>query len=341
MEEEEKSHEGHKHHENKAHTKKIESSRDILKKVRENPWIVSTFVLGLLILVLLVLNFTGLIGGSVSEKQAGEKMLSFVQSQTGGEGEISSVASYDDNFYEVTVLLQGQEIPTYVTKDGKYFVPSFTPLDVSDSADKKTTTAEAPKSDKPSVELYVFTYCPYGTQSEKGIIPVVKLLGNKIDFKIRQIGAMHGEHEKIEAERQLCIEKEYPTKFLDYVLNFALSSEIGACGSNATCATPKINALYTKFGISKAKIDTCMKSDGPSMYAAEEANSKSNGVSGSPTVIINGKNVQSGRDSASYLKTICSAFNAAPAECNETLSSSSPSAGFGSSTSGDTSAAQC
>src|SRR5680860_695813 len=70
--------------------------------------------------------------------------------------------------------------------------------------DAQAPSANVPKSDKPSVELYVFTYCPYGTQSEKGIIPAVKALGSKIDFKIKQIGAMHGDHEKIEAQRQLC-----------------------------------------------------------------------------------------------------------------------------------------
>ena len=32
---------------------------------------------------------------------------------------------------------------------------------------------------------------------EKAMIPVVKLLGDKIDFTIRQIGAMHGDFEKL------------------------------------------------------------------------------------------------------------------------------------------------
>ena len=44
---------------------------------------------------------------------------------------------------------------------------------------------------------------------------------------------------------------------------------------------------------------------------------------------MNGAKVQSGRDSASLLKTICAGFEEAPAECNEVLSSASPSPGFG------------
>ena len=61
-------------------------------------------------------------------------------------------------------------------------------------------------------------------------------------------------------------------------------------------------------------------------------------VQGSPTLIINGLQVESSRDSASLLKTICGAFNTEPEVCNTAkLSSASPSAGFGDGT--DTSGA--
>ena len=140
---------------------------------------------------------------------------------------------------------------------------------------------------------------------------------------------MHGEYEKIEAQRQLCIEKQYPAKLLDYVQAFALDSAIGACGSNAQCSEPLVNALYAKLGITKSKIDACLKTDGATLYAAEVANSQSKGVGSSPTLVINGVRSNAGRDSASYLAGICAAFNNAPAECSKQLSSASPTAGFG------------
>ncbi|MDH3353103.1 MAG: hypothetical protein OEL87_01525, partial [Nanoarchaeota archaeon] len=184
-------------------------------------------------------------------------------------------------------------------------------------------------------------YSPYGTQSEKGLLPVVKLLGNKIDFKIRQIGAMHGAHEELEAKRQLCIEKEAPTKLLDYVEKFALNSEIGACRGNAECVNPIIDALYTELGINKVKIDSCIESNGDALYAAEKQNAKERGIGGSPTLVINGVKSKIGRDSASYLAGICSAFNTAPEECDETISSAAPSPGFGGTTSSASTSAQC
>ena len=167
---------------------------------------------------------------------------------------------------------------------------------------------------------------------EKAAIPVAKLLAGKIDFKIRQIGAMHGDYEKVEAERQLCIEKNYPTKYLDYVLAFAENSEIGNCKGDTTCLTPKINALYTKLGIDAKKINSCMTSEGETLYNAEVQNSQSKGVSGSPTVLVNGVSSSVSRSPAGVLDAVCQAFSTVPESCATQLSSTSSVAGFGAGT---------
>ncbi len=57
-------------------------------------------------------------------------------------------------------------------------------------------------------------YCPYGTQEEKGILPVVNTLNNKIDFKVKFCDyAMHGKQEIDEQLNQYCIETEQADKF--------------------------------------------------------------------------------------------------------------------------------
>ncbi|MEK6757664.1 MAG: hypothetical protein AABX88_00910 [Nanoarchaeota archaeon] len=335
--------EGKKEHKPKVHHDSSHESHknkdNLTEKFRENPWIVSTLILGIVALVLLVGN-SGL-GKNVSGDDAGAKVIEFLNAQTGGGVEYVSFKDLG-GLYELTVSYKGQEIPVYATKDGKYFVQGATELSsVKDNPPEKAPPTEVPKTDKPTVELYVFTYCPYGTQAEKGIIPVAKLLGDKIDFKIRQIGAMHGEYEKLEAERQLCIEKEYPTKFLDYVSEFISNSEIGDCGGNADCVNPKIDALYTKLGINKAKIESCITKDGEALYSAEETNSRANGISGSPALMVNGVKSNAGRDSDSYLIGICNAFNNAPSECDTELSNASPSPGFGGDAGAGNSAASC
>ncbi|MDD4271465.1 MAG: hypothetical protein PHF50_01530 [Patescibacteria group bacterium] len=277
--------------------------------------------------------------GPEEAKATAEKFINENLLAAGATATIKNVTDEGD-VYNISLNVGGQDYTSYMSKDGSKFFQSGINMttfaeeqkaQAAASADntQAAPAAEVPKSDKPKVELYVFTYCPYGTQSEKGIIPAVKLLGSKIDFKIRQIGAMHGDHEKIEAQRQLCIEKKYPAKYLDYTLAFALDSGIGACDSDAQCSEPLVSALFAKLGISKSTIDACIKTDGASLYAAEEANSQAKGIGGSPTLVINGVQSSAGRDSAAYLAGICAAFNNVPAECSQQLSSASPAAGFG------------
>jgi len=346
MEEEKKEHEHHEeHHE---HHKK----NNLTEKVRENPWILATLVLGVLSMVLLISTlFGGFTGNVVSSNSAGEKLLGFYQSLGIENLTVESVKEVS-GLYQVNLLYQGETVSVYMTKDGKNLIPesAVSPLEpISDSNNNNNEQKDVPKSDKPSIELYVFTYCPYGLQMEKAVLPVIDLLKDKIDFKIRQIGAMHDPQgcsgnscfEKTEAERQLCIEKEYPDKFFNYILAFAEDTEIGNCKGDAACLVPKINALYAKLGIDSSKIDSCMKSDGEKLYNAEVSNSNSKSVSGSPTLLINGVNVQASRSPEAVKGIICSAFNNVPSECSTTLSTAQASAGFGKGTTSSSTSASC
>lgn len=327
-----------------AHKKKSDYKKT-MKNLSNNYWIVSTVVLSILLIITLI--FGGIGGSSVSKSVVGQKVLTFANER----GANATLVSVNDtgSLYEVIISIKGQQVPVYVTKDGENLIPSLVPLTAAATpssqspSSSSTSSKETPKTDKPKVELYVFSYCPYGSQAEKGILPVVKLLGDKIDFKIRQIGEMHGPFEKVEAERQLCIEKEYPTKLFDYVDSFVSDAKVGTCRGSADCVDPIIESIYTKLGIDKKKINSCMGTDGETLYTAEEQNAKKMGVSGSPTLFINGAKSSAGRNQASYLAGICSAFNVEPSECNETLSSVTPSPGFGGgeTTSASSTGAQC
>ena len=313
--------------------------KEFTESIRKNPWMLSTIICGAVILVLFIsILFGGNLSGKVvSSTEAGEKLVDFYNS-VGITGITVTSIKEVSGLYNVTIDYQGQAVSLYITKDGKSIIETLVPTTIDTSSSSSSTTTEVPKSDKPIVELFVFTYCPYGLQMEKAMIPAVKLLGDKIEFKIRQIGAMHGAHEKLEAERQLCIEKNYPTKFLDYILAFAEDTSIGSCNGDATCLTPKLNALYTELGISASKIDSCISSEGESLYNAEVSNAESAGVSGSPTLIINGVTASSSRNPEAVKGAICEAFNSVPSECTQTLSTTSSSAGFGADAGSSTSA---
>jgi len=335
MEEEKKENEHHEEHHASP------KQNNLTEKIRENPWILASFIFGALSTILLLASlFGGFTGNAISGDGAANKLVGFYES-LGVEGlKIESVKEVS-GLYQVNLEYEGEIVSVYMTKDGKNLIPesALSPLEQTSSNNEEET--EVPKSDKPKVELYVFTYCPYGLQMEKAIVPVVNLLKDKIDFSIRQIGAMHGEYEKIEAERQLCVEKEYPDKFLNYVLAFAENTEIGNCQGDATCLVPKLNTLYLSLGIDAEKINSCMNSDGEKLYNAEVSNANSNDVSGSPTLIINGAKTQSNRSPEAIKGLICNAFNNVPSECSQTLSTEQASAGFGAGTSSGSSTASC
>ncbi len=325
--------------------KEAHKKSNLTDKIRNNPWILSTVILGVLVAILLISVFSGGITGNViSKDKIGGLALDFFNNElSSAPGTLDSVEE-SSGIYMVSLNIQGNAVPLYFTKDGNFIQQGYklTPItSVTTPSDTDTQQQEIPKSDKPSVELYVFTYCPYGTQMEKAAIPVIKLLKDKVDFKIRQIGAMHGEYEKIEAERQLCIEKEYPSKLLDYVLAFVEDASIGDCKGDATCLAPKLSALYTKLGISGSKIDSCMKTNGEALYNAEVQNAQSKGISGSPNLVINGIEAQSSRSPEAVKGLICGVFNNVPSECTQTLSTDQASPGFGSGTSSSSTSASC
>jgi hypothetical protein len=179
------------------------------------------------------------------------------------------------------------------------------------------------------------SYCPYGTQMEKGILPVLSVLKDKIDFTLRFTHfTLHGEKEDTENFRQLCIREESSEKLMPYIQCIMNSTDL----YNPKNITECMNSL--KINISG--IDDCIKNKAKDYYAVDSSLSEGYGVQGSPTLVINGVEAQSARSPKAILATICSAFNSAPSECNSELSADNPSPGFGYGTSGaDAAAASC
>ena len=302
-------------------------------KMKKNPWMVSSIVLGIIAIVLLIIVMRGGITGNViGGSDAGANLVDYLNEKTGGG--VEYVSNEDlGNIYQVTVSYQGQELPVYVTKDGKYFVQGAIPItgDVVDETTTETPT-EVVKSDKPVVEAYIFSYCPYGLQFEKALFPVYDLLKDKADINIVAIGAMHGEFEKIESLRQISIEQLYgKDKLFAYLKEFDVNEDIGACNGDDTCLNKYLPAIYTKLGIDKTKVENYMDTSAEAIYNTQGEKASSLGISGSPTFVINGAQVQVGRTPEAIKAAVCDAFTTAPSECSQTLSSTSASAGFGAS----------
>ena len=203
---------------------------------------------------------------------------------------------------------------------------------------------------KPVVEAFVMAYCPYGTQIEKGLIPAVKALGNSIDFSVKFCDyAMHGEKEVDEELSQYCIETQQNDKYLTYLDCFLVAGNSTDCIKSTGIDTAKlatcISETDAKYKIKASFNDksTWIGGNFPPFDIYKDLTTKYN-VQGSPTFVVNGVTMDSvGRDPQSLLDAICKGFTQKPAACSQKLSTSNPSAGFGTSadTSGTAAAGGC
>ncbi len=305
----------------------------------------------LVIVLILVVAFSLNHSKKLNPNEAKTKAETFVNTylmQSGQKATIKNVVK-EYGLYKMTIDITSGEVESYLTRDGKLFFPQA--LDIAKISQGKAATTDtkanaaaatpsatvSTKNSKPSVELFVMSYCPYGTQIEKGILPVLAALGNKIDFQLKFVDySMHGQKELSENLTQYCIEKEQTAKLQDYLKCFLVGSDSATCLSQTGVNTSKLATCVSKtdkqFKITEnATNNVGYQGSYPGFDINKTDNQKYN-VGGSPTLVINGQQIDAARDSASLLKTICSAFTTTPSECNATLSSASPAPGFGTGT---------
>lgn len=328
----------------------IENILDI--KLIKNPWKIFSFVL-IILLALTLVSFSSPSQTGLTKEEAGKKAVDYIsnlpQMQVQGVNvSLGDTKETESGVYKVGIKITSprdeQEINSYITKDAKYLFPQG--IDITQNQEQtqnqktKTTskqTEEIPKSDKPKVELFVMSFCPYGNQAENTMYPVYKSLKNQVDWNIHYIvsgskgnfKSLHGQEEVDQDIRELCVLNESGMdkwwEFVIYVNN--------NCGSDGICW----KEAAQNAGLDVNKIKTCVDEKDADLLTKEVKATQESGATGSPTLFINGKKSRTVYDygnSDSYKQTICSAFTQPPSECEQDLGSSS-------STSSNTPAAQC
>jgi len=277
----------------------------------------------------------GLLKGKLGTTQPApvKTAMTLITNELANQGQKAEFVKYElkDGLYAVTWKVGTQESTSYVNSTGTMLFPYSIPLVTT-----TTTTKPLAKSDKPVVELFVMSFCPFGNQAEDGMGPAYNLLKDYADIKLRYIvsytddtktafTSLHGDQETTQDIRELCVAKYNPEKLWTFVgaINKACTAQ------NAdTCWTAEAN----KIGLDTAKIKQCQKDEGNDLLTIEYSASQKYGVQGSPTLVINGATVSSDRTPEGYKNTICSAFNDStkPAACSQTLAGSSATTAAGS-----------
>ena len=149
---------------------------------------------------------------------------------------------------------------------------------------------------KPTLELFVMSYCSYGVQAEEKLIPVIKKFGDQIDFKLQFIArekekssaqditpftSLHGYPEIAENIRQLLIAQEYPDRYLDYII----------------CRGKKLDKSWEdcakKLGIDVAKIQALFDvPEAEQLFRENIQRAAALGIKASPTILVDGHKFQ-------------------------------------------------
>lgn len=320
-------------------------------EVEKEPFYKNKSVISLVVVAVLLIAFAAYVKepnlksifvSGLSAEEAKNKVDEFIKNnlvQPGTEISIKSVTE-ENGLFKATVSVGQQEIVSYLTKDGKKFFPQV--MDIAEVEAKaqeakkqedEEANKEMPKADKPAIDLYVMSFCPYGNKAEDTLRPVYDLLKNKADFNFHyivtsdgnEIQSLHGQKEVDQNEREACVLKESgKDKWFSFVTYVNKN-----CGSDGTCWEAGAKAA----GLNTAKINTCVKAEGAALMKADEKNSNTANASGSPTMTINGvstRAVYQYGNSEAYKKAICDTFTTAPEECAKALSAETSTAQGGS-----------
>jgi Thioredoxin len=302
---------------------------------------VFTGIAAVLVLFLIASAFPSFFSGPGNSSGAcGDKVLRYVNQNLVQQGTPASLVSVseDRGVYAVKILYQSGNLTLYATKDCSLLFLNTYSMNESEIAaagtgrNTGTSGQAAPvKTTRPTVDLYVMAFCPYGTQAEGVMKPVVDLLGSKADIRVRyitsisgttpdSIRSLHGPSEAQEDLRQVCIQHDYPEKFWTYLSMFDKSCYPQS--GNVTVQDACQRNVSAQAGIDMTTIGACASGpEGLALLKTDEADSGKNQASGSPTLIINGVTYAGARTPEAYKQAICNSFVNAPAECNTTLPS--------------------
>ena len=321
----------------------------------DNPWKIVSIVFIILFALSVMLGLAGaytpVSGSGLFSKSNGPNAtaqiaVSFIRNNLIGAGESVTLLNVteESGVYKISTEFsssQGQQtVDAYMSKDGKYLFPASYRIDeISKNPKASVTPATTPvavtktcsdikKLDTPVIEAFVVSYCPYGQQMQAILADIVaKIPDLQKNIKVRYIGeitngivqSMHGTTEAAENLRQICIREEQPAAYWKYVSCFIHSPSTETCSKTA--------------GVDVTQLNGCTSDPTRGLkYAGEDfSRSSSYGVSGSPTLILNGVTVSEfdfgGRTPEAVKSLLCCGFTTQPGACATSLGSETTSTG--------------
>ncbi len=288
-----------------------------LNKIRRNPWILTSVILAILLIVFFFTGF-GNSGNVASEDVVRKNVEGFILAQTGESASVASMER-DGELFSVIVDFQGQQVPVYVTLDGKYLVSDVIPLDA-----ELTGGNELPaQNEKVLVEA--------GDSPVKGDANAPVEIIEFSDYECPFCGKFYTETLPLIEENYVKTGK-VKLVFKDFPLNFhpnaQKAAEAARCArdqggdeayfkmhdklfdNQASLSEANYKVWAKELGLDSAKFDICLMSDKFAGAVQEDlAYGQQVGVSGTPGFFINGVKVEGAQPYSVFERVIESALN--------------------------------
>jgi len=296
-------------------------------------------IISIVLLVLLIFSYTSFDFNAKSKEEIGQDVVDFINAeifQGQAEGVLISVEE-EYGLYSIKMEVEGQELNPYVTKDGKLLFPQGVDtgelsMPVTGGGTVVNACEHINKVDKPQMEMFVMSFCPYGQQAQSLVIPVADFFGDWIDIEPRYVVypesyypgredqfceggvcAMHGLGELHENMRQACVWKydknEYWT-YVECIIDNCDSTDVDECWEQCT------EDLNTN------QIENCWRDEGVKLMERSTDAMEKYGVSGSEAFILNEERLQMSSyrwDSNKLRELICCGFEDVPDICDKEI----------------------
>lgn len=277
-------------------------------------------------------SVSSFLGMGLSDQQIADRVIRYINENDLSASPASLVSfSSESGLVKVKLEISGNEYDSYASKDGKLMFPQafdMSEMDDDDSGeDGGSTTVQ--KTDDPILEAYVVSRCPYGLQMQRAMAEAVSENPELASYmEVRYMGSvsgntitsMHGDEEAQENLRQICIREEQPAKYWSYV-----ACQMKAADTEKSCE-------YST-GVDSAKLSACVSDSSRGIaYASEDFDLNDQyGITGSPTLVLNGTVIDgSGRSANGVKSDICSGFSTEADFCSSVLNTAAAAVSFSS-----------
>ena len=277
----------------------------------------------------------------LSPKEAEEKVLNYIDENVlkGSDLKASlvegSAVEEKNGVYEMKLKIEDSEFTSYLTKDGKLLFPEAIELveEIVSSEEptqqQKTTCEDIKKEQKPTLEAFVVSYCPFGTQMQRILAEIVKNIPELAEnIRVEYMGqiqdgkitSMHGEEEAQENLTQICLREEEGNKYFSYLSCFLKKGDNEGCLNEA--------------GVDQEKLEGCKNDELRGLvYAQKDFDLQDKyKITGSPTLILNGQKVSEfdfgGRTAEAGKTLLCCGFENEFSSCQKTLAEEEAATGF-------------